>query len=180
MLRISKRSLRTLAAGAAVVAVLGGAALAAQDKYSVTVPGGLAFSQFKGFESWETVSVSQSGNLIEVILGDPAMIKAYKTGLPAAGKQFPDGVRMAKIHWKTKKSEDAPSVTTVPGDLDDVDFMLKDSKKYADSGGWAYAQFNYTPATDSFAPLGTGYKCGTACHTIVKAKDYVFTYYGKR
>jgi hypothetical protein len=68
----------------------------------------------------------------------------------------------------------------VHGALDDVDFMVKDSKRFADSGGWGYAQFNYAAASDSFTPLGTGAKCGYACHTLVKAKDYVFTTYGKR
>jgi hypothetical protein len=137
---------------------------------------GLGFSDFKGYESWQTIGVSQSGDLIEVILGDPAMIAAYQTGLPATGKHFPDGVRMAKIHWKAKKSEDAPSPTTVHGELDDVDFMMKDSKRFADSGGWGYAQFNWAPATKAFTPLGTGYKCGTACHTLVKAKDLPGTF----
>ena len=186
MLRKSIHHARAIAIGGAVVAVLGGVAIlsdlawAAQDKYTVQVPKGLAFSEFRGFESWQTIAVSQSGNLIEVILGDPAMIAAYGTGLPRAGAKFPDGVRMAKIHWKTKKSAEAPAPTTVPGDLDDVDFMIKDSKRFPDSGGWGYAQFNYTPATDTFTPLGTGAACGHACHTIVKAKDYVFTSYGKR
>jgi hypothetical protein len=180
MLRISTNRMRTIAISAVVLAGLGGIALAAQDKYSVAVPGGLAFSEFRDYEAWQTIGVSQSGDLIEVILGNSAMIAAYQTGLPASGKVFPDGVKMAKIHWKATKSTEAPSPTTVPGTLDDVDFMAKDSKRFADSGGWGYAQFNYAAASDSFTPLGTGYKCGTACHTIVKAKDYVFTAYGKR
>jgi len=62
----------------------------------------------------------------------------------------------------------------------DLDFMVRDSKRFADSGNWGYAQFNYDPATDTFTPLGTGAACGFACHTIVKAKDYVFTAYPKR
>ncbi|HWC63742.1 MAG TPA: cytochrome P460 family protein, partial [Rhizomicrobium sp.] len=95
-------------------------------------------------------------------------------------KPWPDGVRMAKIHWKAVKSKDAPAATTVPGDLDDVDFMLKDSKRFADGDGWGYAQFNYNPASGSFTPLGTGTQCGTACHALAKTKDYVFTSYGKR
>jgi len=180
MSRVSKKTKRTIAISVSLLAALGGVALAAQDKYSLQVPNGIAFSEFRGFEGWQAIGVSQSGDLIEVILGNPAMIAAYHTGLPAVGKQFPDGVKMAKIHWKAKKSADAPSVTTVHGDLDDIDFMVKDSKKFADSGGWGYAQFNYAVATDTFSPLGTGYKCGYACHTIVKTKDYVFTTYGKR
>jgi hypothetical protein len=180
MSRISPNRVRAVAISAAVLAALGGVALAAQDKYSVQVPGGLAFSDFRGYEAWQTIAVSQSGNLIEVILGNPAMIGAYQAGIPGNGKPFPDGARMAKIHWNATKSADAPSPTTVPGELDDVDFMVKDSKKFADGGGWGYAQFNYAAASDTFTPLGSGAKCGTACHTIAKAKDYVFTAYGKR
>jgi Cytochrome P460 len=180
MSRISPNRVRALAISAAVLAALGGVALAAQDKYSVQVPGGLGFSDFRGYEAWQTIAVSQSGNLIEVILGNPVMIGAYQAGIPGNGKPFPDGAKMAKIHWKAAKSADAPSPTTVPGELDDVDFMAKDSKRFADSGGWGYAQFNYAAASDTFTPLGSGAKCGTACHTIAKAKDYVFTAYGKR
>jgi hypothetical protein len=179
-LRISIKALGVATIGALSCAVLGGIALAAQDKYSLQVPGGLAFSDFRGFESWETISVSQSGNMIEVILGNPAMIEAYAAGIPGNRGKFPDGAKMAKIHWNAKQSAEAPSPTTVPASLHDVDFMLKDSQKYADSGGWAYAEFDYAPTTDTFKPLGTGTKCGAACHTIVKAKDYVFTAYGKR
>jgi hypothetical protein len=180
MSRISPNRARALAISAAVLAALGGVALAAQDKYSVQVPGGLAFSDFRGYEAWQTISVSQSGNLIEVILGNPAMIAAYQAGIPGNRKPFPDGARMAKIHWKATQSADAPSPTTVPGALDDVDFMVKDSKKFADGDGWGYAQFNYAAASDTFTPLGSGAKCGTACHSIAKTKDYVFTAYGKR
>ena len=180
-MRVFFNRVRALAISAAVLAAVGSIAFAAQDKYTLQVPGGgLAFSEFRGYEGWQTIGVSQSGALIEVILGNPAMIEAYQAGYPGNGKPWPDGVRMAKIHWKAIKSPDSPSATTVHGTLDDVDFMVKDSKKFADSGGWGYAQFNYAAASDSFTPLGTGAKCGYACHTIAKAKDYVFTAYGKR
>ena len=166
------------------LALFGGNALSAQDKYALKVPDGLAFSDFRGFEAWQTVAVSQarigSKDLIEVILGNPAMIAAYQAGFPGNGQPIPDGARMAKIHWNATKSTEAPSPTTVPDTLDDIDFMVKDSKRFSDSGGWGWAQFNYDNATDSFTPLGTGAKCGFACHTLVKAKDYVFTIYGKR
>jgi hypothetical protein len=112
-------------AGGAVVALLlliSDGALSAQDKYSVRVPGGLAFSEFRGFEDWTTVAVSQSGELIEVILANPVMIKAYRAGAPGNGKPFPDGSKMAKIHWNAKKSAEAPSPTTVPDTLHDLDF----------------------------------------------------------
>jgi hypothetical protein len=120
--------------------VLGGIAVAAQDRYTVEVPNGLAFSEFKGYEDWQTVAVSQAKvqntDLIDVILGNPAMIEAFRAGVPGNGDHFPDGARMAKIHWNAKKSAEAPSPTTVPDTLHDIDFMVKDSKRFADAGGW--------------------------------------------
>ena len=76
----------------------------------------------------------------------------------------------------------------MPGTLHDVDFMVKDSKRFADSGGWGWAAFKYDAASDTFTPAttadqppqGNDAKCGFACHTIVKTRDYVFTDYGKR
>jgi hypothetical protein len=165
---------------AVVLAIMGGRAISAQDKYSVQVPDGLAFSEFRGYEDWRVIAVSQAGDLIEVILGNPEIIAAYHAGVPGNGEPFPDGSKMAKIHWNTKKSAEAPAPTTVPDTLHDVDFMVRDSKRFADGGNWAYAQFNYDAPSDTFTPLGTGTNCGFACHTIVKAKDYVFTAYPKR
>ena len=174
------RSLVAATGVAVVLAVLGGRAISAQDKYSVTVPDGLSFSEFRGFEDWATVAVSQSGDLIEVIVANPLMIEAYRAGIPGNGKPFPDGSKMAKIHWNAKKSADAPSPTMVPDTLHDVDFMARDSKRFAKTGNWGYAQFNYDGAADAFTPLGSGSDCGFACHTIVKTKDYVFTTFPKR
>jgi hypothetical protein len=165
---------------AATALALGGRAISAQDKYTVKVPNGLGFAEFRGYEDWQTVAVSQSGDLIEVILANPVMIEAYRAGAPGNGKPFPDGSKMAKIHWNAKKSAEAPSPTTVPDTLHDLDFMVRDSKRFADSGNWGYAEFDYDAATDTFKPLGNDAKCGYACHTIVKAKDYVFTAYPKR
>lgn len=166
--------------GVVLAVLVGGRAMSAQDKYTLQVPNGLAFSEFKGYEDWQTVAVSQTGDLIEVILGNPSMINAYRAGVPGNGKHFPDGAKMAKIHWKAKKSVEAPAPTTVPDSLDNIDFMERDSKRFSDTGGWGYAQFNYDTASDTFKPLGSDAKCGYGCHTIVAAKDYVFTAYGKR
>jgi Cytochrome P460 len=161
---------------------------AAQDKYSLKVPGGLAFAEFKGYEGWQVVSVSQNEHKVfAVILGNPAMIEAFKSGIPDNGKPFPDGARMAKIHWTPKPSANFPSAT-VAGTQHDVDFMVKDSKRFADGGGWGYAFFAYDAATDKFRPAttadqppqGNDAKCGVACHTIVKKRDYVFTEYAHR
>ena len=165
---------------AVTLTAVGGAAISAQDKYTVQVPDGLAFSEFRGYEDWQVIAVSQTGDLLVAILGNPEMIAAYQAGVPGNGKPFPDGAKMAKIHWNAKKSAEAPAPTIVPDTLHDIDFMVRDSKRFADGGNWGYAQFNYDAASDTFTPLGTGAKCGVACHTIVAAKDYVFTAYPKR
>ena len=61
-------------------------ALAAQDKYTVKVPGGLAFSEFRGYEGWQAISISRNEKVVAVILGNPAMIDAYRAGIPGNGK----------------------------------------------------------------------------------------------
>jgi hypothetical protein len=185
---MKRRSIPPTVAAVALLSALGGIAIAAQDKYALQVPGGLAFSEFRGYEDWQTVAVSHNGNLIATILGNPAMIAAYKAGIPGNGRPFPDGAKLAKIHWKAKHNAEQPGDPTVPGTLDDVDFMVKDSKRFADSGGWGYGVFEYDAASDRFRPGDASdsppqahdAKCGFACHTIVAAKDYVFTAYPKR
>src|SRR5436309_15996391 len=145
--------MRTIAIMTALVSTLGGSALFAQDKYSLKVPGGLAFSEFRGYEAWQLVSISQDGPAIAAILANPVMIEAYRAGVPGNGKPFPDGSKMAKIHWNAKKSAEAPAPTIVPDTLHDVDFMVRDSKRFADTGNWGYAEFDYDSASDTFKPL---------------------------
>jgi hypothetical protein len=179
---------RSIAALLAVCAVAVAFSMAAQDKYTLKVPGGLAYADFKGYEDWPVIAISENGGLISVILGNRPMIDAYRAGAPGNGKPFPDGARMAKIHWNPKKNEAYPGTPTVPGTQHDVDFMVKDSKRFADSGGWGYAEFEYEASSDTFRsggandspPQGNDAKCGFACHTLVKTRDYVFTDYGKR
>ena len=129
---------------AAGPAALGGLALAAQDRYTVQVPGGLAFSEFRGYENWQLVAVAHNGEKLDAVFGNPVMIEAYKAGVPGSGKPVPDGAMMAKIHWMAKKAEDQPNEPIVPGALHDTDFMVKDSKRFADSGGWGYASSSMT------------------------------------
>lgn len=156
-----------------------GRAHSQQDKYSVQVPEGLALSEFRGYEKWQVISVSQGNNVMAVVVGNPQMIAAYESGLPAEGKTFPDGVKMVKIHWNARKSPDG-FPAQVPDTLHDLDTMVKDSKRFAATGGWGYAQFNYDTASNSFSPLGKGPGCGYACHTKAASKDYVFTLFPKR
>jgi hypothetical protein len=179
---------KSLLIGLGVAALATGVAISAQDRYTLKVPGGLAFADFRGYETWQVISISHNGPMLAVITGNPAMIAAYKAGIPENGKPFPDGARMAKIHWAAKKNETAPGTPLVAGPLHDVDFMVKDSKKYADSGGWGYGAFEYEAATDSYRPGNTtdsppqsnDAKCGAACHTVVKNRDYVFTEFRTR
>jgi Cytochrome P460 len=184
----SKRMLISVGIVASLVVVSGIAISATQDKYNVKVTNGLAFSEFRGYESWQMIAVSHNGEMLDAILGNPVMIDAYKAGIPGNGKPFPDGARMAKVHWNAKKNEDAPGEPTVPGLQHDIDFMVKDSKRFADSGGWGYAEFEYDPASNTFRPgnlhdkppQGNDAKCGFACHTVVRNRDYVFTQYATR
>ena len=173
------------------LAIVVSMAMAAQDKYTVTVPGGLAFSEFRGYEDWQSVSVSKTDHAFAIILANPVMIEAYRSGIPGNGKPFPDGSKITKMHYKPVKSADAPDPTTeVPGTLLNVDFIEKDSKRFpdADSGGWGYAAFEYDAASDTFTPADENdtppqahdAKCGVACHTLAQAKDHIFTNYQKR
>ena len=150
------------------------------DKYSLQVPNGLAFADFKGYEEWQVVAVSQTDKLLKVEVANPVMMEAYRTGVPGNGKAFPDGSKIAKIEWKPKKSTEAPFAVNIPDTLQDVFFIEKDTKRFPKTKGWAYAQFNYDPASGKFTPDGSGSTCGFACHTIVATKDYIFTAYGPR
>jgi hypothetical protein len=172
----------------ALTVLAAAAEISGQGKYSLKVPGGLALSEFKGYESWQSIAVSHNGGKLAVVLGNPRMIDAYKAGFPGNGKPFPDGAKMAKIHWTTKTNEAEPGQPTVPDTQHDVDFMVKDSKRFPDSGGWGYAEFEYDASSGAFRPgtaedkppQGDDAKCGAACHTAAKARDYVFTEYQTR
>ena len=156
-------------------------AIAAQDKYTLRVPNGLAFSDFRGYESWQVVSVSQTEDLLKVMVANPTMIDAYRAGVPGNGKTFPDGSKIAKIEWKPKKNTEAPFSVRVPDTLQVVSLIEKDNKRFPGTKGWAYAAFDYDPASDTFKPDPTGVvSCGFACHSGVAAKDYIFTSFGKR
>ena len=164
-----------------------------QDKYSLKVPGGLAFSDFKGYEDWQAVGPSQTDaqNVIRLILANPVMTAAYQQGVPGNGKPFPDGSKIAKIVWQQKKLTTPPfsasTSDTVPGDLIEVELIEKDNKRFRDTHGWGYAVFDYDassgfkPATmTSKSPQAQDAKCGAACHELAASKDYIFTTYSKR
>ena len=189
----SKRLMMT-AAITGVLAVMGGWAIAAQDKYTLKVPNGLAFSEFKGYEDWQAVGPSQTDtqSVIRLILANPVMIDAYKKGVPGNGKPFPEGSKIAKIEWRPKKLTTPPfsaaTPDTVPGDLIEAEFIEKDSKRFSDTHGWGYAMFDYDAASGTFTPAtsaskppqGHDAKCGATCHNLAASTDYIFTAYAKR
>jgi Cytochrome P460 len=165
---------------AVLLAVLGGAAVYAQDKYSLKSPSGIAFSDFTGYEDWAVVSSARTDEVLKVIVANPTMIKAYKAGVPGNGQPFPDGSKIAKLQWKPKKSTEAPFAVDVPAVFTQAFVMEKDSKRFPKSGGWGYALFNYEAASDSFSADPSLSDCGHACHVAVKAKDHIFHPYQKR
>jgi hypothetical protein len=179
--------LTIVATAVAVLAVLGVAALYAQgldnnnDKYSLISPGGIAFSDFRGYEDWSVASSARTDEVLKVIVANPTMIKAYKAGIPGNGQPFPDGSMIVKLQWKPKKSTEAQFAVDVPDVFKQAFVMEKDSKRFPKTGGWGYAVFNYDAASDKFTPDPKSLAdCGNACHTVVKAKDYIFHPYQKR
>jgi hypothetical protein len=180
----------TIVAATALLAILAGAGLSAraQDKgkYSLVSPGGIAFSDFRGYEDWSVVSSARteaalSEEILKVIVANPKMIEAYKTGIPGNGQPFPEGSMIVKLQWKPKKSTDAPFAVDVPDVFSQAFVMEKNSAKFPKTGGWGYAVFNYDAASDKFTPDPKSLSdCGHTCHVAVKSKDYIFHPYQKR
>jgi Cytochrome P460 len=166
------------------IALLGGIADAGQDRCTVKIPDGLAFAEFRGYEKWEDVAVSETAGSVKAILANKVMIAAYRQGTPGNGKSFPEGSKIVKIEWIKAKNPASPYFVEIPSTLKSVSFIEKDSKRFPDTHGWAYAQFSYDPASDTFTPSAplsaTGHECGYACHTAVAKQDYIFTAYPKR
>ena len=132
-----------------------------------------------GYRDWRLISVAhEAGNLndLRAILGNDAAIKAYREGkLP-----FPEGTIIARLAWSYVPSEENNQVfgrpqSFVPGPAPDwyLQFMVKDSKKYATTGGWGFAQFDKDGKPAAEAPLKNCFPC----HQAVKARDFVFTRY---
>jgi hypothetical protein len=129
-----------------------------------------------GYRDWRLISVAhEEGNLndLRALLGNDAAIKAYREGKLT----FPDGTIIARLAWSYVPSEENNKVfgraqSFVPGPATNVQFMVKDSRKYAATGGWGFAQFkDGKPA--AAALLRTCFPC----HEPVKARDFVFTHY---
>jgi hypothetical protein len=194
MLRATTRALKYLGALVAIATITICAALitksAAQDAKQGQAHAGTAGSSktaplfgikiYPGWRDWRLVSVAhEAGELndIRAILGNDMAIKAYREGtLP-----FPDGTVIARVAWKYVPSEENDKAfgraqSFVPGAAPDwyLQFMVKDSKKYAATGGWGFAQFDKDGnVSANEAKLQTCFPC----HEPAKAEDYVFTHY---
>jgi Cytochrome P460 len=170
-----------MATAVALIAVPIANAFYAQDKYLLKSPSGIPYSDFRGYEDWSVVSTAKT-DVLKAIVANPAMINAYKAGIPGGGRTFPEGSKIVKIQWKTKKSTEAPFDVDVPDVLAQVFVMEKDTRRFPkNGGGWGYAVFNYDAASDKFTPDPKSLSdCGNACHTAVKGKDYIFHPYQKR
>jgi hypothetical protein len=169
---------------AALLCVAIGVALYGQSgdsKYLLTSPGGIAFSDFRGYEDWPLVSSASTEEVLKVIVANPTMVAAYRAGVPNGGHVFPENSRIVKLQWKPKKSTEAPFKVDVPEAFQQAFVMEKDSKKFPKTGGWGYAVFNYDAATGRFtADPSSPVDCGHSCHVAVRAKDYIFHPYQKR
>jgi hypothetical protein len=151
------------------------------DKYSLKSPSGIAFSDFRGYEDWSVVSSARTNEVLKVIVANPTMINAYKAGVPGNSQPFPDGSMIVKLQWKPKKSTEAQFAVDVPDVFSQAFVMEKDTSRFPKTGGWGYAVFNYDAASDKFtADPKSLSDCGNACHTVVKAKNYIFHPYQKR
>src|SRR5262249_42389416 len=174
---LSSKSIQAIVSIVVLAAALGSLAFAAQDKYTLKIPNGLSFSDFRGYEDWKNVAVSQTETSLKVIAANDVMIKAYRSGVPDNGKPFPNGSKITKIEWSFKKNTVSPYFVNIPDTLKTLAFIEKDSKRFPNTHGWAYAQWAYDAATDTLKPSEldpSGAECGYACHTTVAAKDYIF------
>ena len=145
---MKRKNILKVATAAAMLAALG-AAVYAQDKYSLKSPSGIAFSDFKGYEDWALVSSARTDEVLKVIVANPAMIDAYKAGVPGNGQPFPEGSKIAKLQWKPKKSTEAPFDVDVPDVFTQAFVIEKDSNRFPETGGWGYALFNYDAEASS-------------------------------
>jgi len=169
-----------IAVAAAVIAALSAGAQAKFDKYSLKSPGGIAFSEFRGYEDWAMISSARTDKELKVIVGNPEIIKAFKAGAPANGEPLPDGSKMVKMQWKLKTSTEAPFAVEVPDSPTQAFLMEKNSKRFPKTGGWGYAVFNHHVESGTMTADPAPADCGHVCHVAVKHKDYVFHPYQKR
>jgi len=122
------KHIQAIVINAGLLVFVGSLAVAEQDRYTLKIPDGLAFSEFRGYETWQDVAVSQTETSLKVIAANDAMINAYRDGVPSNGKPFPDGSKITKIEWSFKKNTVSPYFVTIPDTLKTVAFIQKDTK----------------------------------------------------
>src|SRR3981189_3753601 len=142
---MKRKNILKVATATAVLAALGTAVYAQDkfDKYSLKSPSGIAFSDFRGYEDWAVISSARTDQELKVIVGNPAIIKAFKAGVPGNGQPFPEGSKMVKMQKRTE----APFVVEVPDVPTQAFVMEKNGKRFPSTGGWGYAVFNHEVAT---------------------------------
>jgi hypothetical protein len=158
--------------------------LPAEEKYDLKAPNGLSFADIRGYETWQVIAPSYRTDKKEVryILGNSVIVDAYKKGVPKEGMTFPDGAVLVKIAYSEIKDPAFPGAL-VPDVLQRVEYMVKDSKRFAATGGWGYARFPYDAPTDTYKVYGKDASFAEECHqchTLVKNRDFVFTKYPVR
>jgi hypothetical protein len=168
----------------ALLVLSGNAMLRAQDRYTLREPNGISFSEIQGYEDWRVVAPSfrTDNDEIRIILANERMIEAYRAGIPENGQPFPEGSIIVKIGYSEKKSPSFPAAL-VPDVLKRVEFIIKDTQRFPDTGGWGFARFVFDAAKRSFSPFGKDASFAQqcySCHTIVQAKDFIFTGYPLR
>ncbi|SEL12889.1 Cytochrome P460 [Pseudoxanthomonas sp. GM95] len=131
--------------------------------YGVTLP--------HGYRQWELIAPAEEAaplDELRVVLGNPLAVRAFRENI----RPFPDGAVLVKLAWKRAPSGDF-ATATVPGAATTVQVMVKDSKRYAATGGWGYGRFiDGQPADEA------QHRTCDACHAArVKQRDYVFTRY---
>ena len=176
------KNIAALALIMALLLLLAGIALAAQDRYQLKALNGVAFSEIRGYETWQVIAPSYDNDHLKTIVGNSVMINAYKQGIPGNGRPFPEGSIIVKISWSKRKVAVYP-VATEPDTLSTIQMIVKDSKRFPETSGWGYARFLYDATTDTFKPYGSDSSFGKECyqcHTLVKEKDYIFTGYPRR
>lgn len=187
MTRLRTRTRLALLAAAlalGVAAARGATAEDGQDKYRLEEPNGIAFSEARGYETWQAVGPSYrtDKNEVRVILGNDRLVKAYAEGVPLNGKPFPDGAVLVKIGYSQRKNAAFPDALE-PDVLQRVELMIKDAKRFQRTRGWGFARFIYDAKTKTFSPYGKDasfdQECA-ACHTAVAGRDFVFTQYAPR
>ena len=127
--KLKSKNILPIVVSAVLPVVVGSLALAAQDRYALKIPDGLAWSDFRGYETWQDVAVSQTETSLKVIAANDVMINAYRDGVPGDGKLFPDGSKITKIEWSFKKNAASPYFVNVPDTLKTVAFIEKDTKR---------------------------------------------------